>query len=118
VDKGSSERFPRSFRIVRSSDYRIIYGEGRKVESHKLVLFVRNNQLGHPRLGITVSRKVGGAVVRNRIKRLFREIFRRSREYIPDSFDLVVNARQSCAGADYGLLREEFLAAVRKASRP
>ncbi len=117
MDSRRSERFPRHSRILRSSEYRSIYREGRKIESPRFVLFVRRNDLGWARLGITVSRKVGGAVVRNRIKRLFREVFRRSRTEIPDYLDIVVNARQDSAGSRYGVLREEFLAAVRKAGR-
>lgn len=116
---GSShpERFPRHLRIVRGSEYRSIYSEGRRTQTQWFVLFSRQNKLGHHRLGITVSRKVGSSVVRNRVKRLFREVFRRSHAEIPDSFDFVVNARQACAGAGYGVLREDFLAAARKVCR-
>ncbi len=118
MDKRCSEQFPRRLRIFGSSDYRAIYGEGRKIQSQRFVLFVRRNDLGHPRLGITVSRKVGKAVVRNRIKRLFREVFRRAQTEVPDSLDVVVNARQGCAGACYDSLRNEFITAVRRAGRP
>ncbi len=118
MDKRCSERFPKRLRIFGSSDYRAIYGEGRKIQSQRFVLFVRRNDLGHPRLGITVSRKVGKAVVRNRIKRLFREVFRRAQTEVPNSLDVVVNARQGCAGACYDSLRNEFIAAVRRAGGP
>jgi ribonuclease P protein component len=114
VDKDKSEEFPRKVRIVRSSDYRDIYKTGRKVNSKRFVLFVRVNNVGHSRMGLTVSRKVGGAVVRNRVKRLFREIFRRTLEQIPDQFDIVVNAKSGCAGVGYDELRGEFMEATRK----
>ena len=106
--------FPRSYRIVRGSDYRTAYKKGLKLDSERFVLFSRENGLNHPRLGLTVSRKVGGAVARNRVKRLFREIFRRSRVGISAPVDLVVNAKRTCATAGYQALNEEFLALVRR----
>jgi ribonuclease P protein component len=99
---------------VRASDYRDLYARGVRVNSQNFVLFSRENQLGHHRLGLTVSRKIGGAVLRNRVKRLFREIFRRYSKEIPQSLDLVVNAKRGVALAGYAALRDEFLAAARK----
>jgi ribonuclease P protein component len=114
VAKAAAEKFPRSVRIVRPSDYQNIYKTGYKIHSSHFVLFSRGNDLGHCRLGIPASRKVGGAVVRNRVKRLFREIFRRSQDQIPDRFDMVVNAKSSCGGVHYDDLRLEFLSVVKK----
>jgi ribonuclease P protein component len=114
VDKATTEEFPHIVRIVRTSDYRALYKTGRKVHSERLVLFCRANAIGHPRLGITVSRKIGGAVVRNRVKRLFREIFRRSLSQIPNRFDIVVNAKSGCVGTSYVALRTEFLSAAHR----
>ncbi|HSW38113.1 MAG TPA: ribonuclease P protein component [Acidobacteriota bacterium] len=113
----SSEEFPKRVRIIRSSDYRIIYKTGLKVYSERFILFGRFNHAGYPRLGLTVSRKVGGAVVRNRVKRLFREIFRRSIDQIPCRLDIVVNAKYEVAGAKYEELRAEFIEAARKLAR-
>jgi ribonuclease P protein component len=117
VDKKADERFPWRHRIVRSSDYLAIYKSGRKQDAGKFVLFGRPNELGFHRLGLTVSRKVGGAVVRNRVKRLFREIFRRSAVEIPRHFDIVVNARRECAIASYESLRMDFVSAARRLCR-
>jgi len=114
VANAPAEKFPRSIRIVRSSDYQAIYKTGFKTHSPRFVLFSRGNALGYSRLGITASRKVGGSVVRNRVKRLFREIFRRSLNQIPDRFDIVVNAKSSCDGVRYEDLRTEFLKTVKK----
>ena len=108
----TSEQFPHRVRIVRSADYRAIYREGRKIQSERFVLFALKNKVGHHRLGLTVSRKVGGAVVRNRIKRLFREIFRKSFNELPSQYDIVVNAKSGCAEASYFELREEFVASA------
>ena len=115
--KSISERFPHRHRIVRSTDYRAIYNTGKKIHTDKFVLFGRENDKGHARLGITVSRKIGCASIRNRVKRLFREIFRRSATEIPDNFDIVVNAKSGCAKAGFTELREEFIAAAKRMAR-
>ena len=117
MDNTNSEAFPHKVRIVKSSDYRVLYRDGRKIQSERFVLFGRENNIGHHRLGITVSKRVGGAVVRNRVKRLFREIFRRSSVEIPSQYDIVVNAKSGCVGAGYLELRAEFLAAARRLCR-
>jgi ribonuclease P protein component len=94
-----------------------MYQVARKISAERFVLFGRENNLRHHRLGITVSRKVGGAVVRNRIKRLFREIFRKSCADIPNHFDYVVNAKRGCEKASYQELYGEFVCAARKMGR-
>ena len=113
----TSERFPYNVRIVKPTDYRNLYREGRKIQSERFVLFGLANEIGRHRLGLTVSRKVGGAVVRNRIKRLFREVFRRASIEIPNQYDIVVNAKAGCVGASYVELRAEFLAAAQRLCR-
>ena len=117
MDNNTSEAFPRKVRIVKTSDYRMIYKTGRRIHSERFVLFGRENGIGCHRLGITVSRKIGGAVIRNRLKRLFREVFRKSYGEIPGRLDLVVNAKAGCVGASYQDLQAEFLAATKKICR-
>jgi ribonuclease P protein component len=66
------------------------------------------------RLGITVTRKVGNAVVRNRIKRLVREVFRQHRERLPSGLDLVFVAKQQAAGAEFAAVLDDFETLVRR----
>lgn len=73
-----------------------------------LVLFMHPNLGGCRRLGITVSKRVGNAVCRVRIKRLIRDIFRKERGRLPPSVDLVVIARRPAAEADREALLKEF----------
>jgi ribonuclease P protein component len=114
VDNTTSEEFPHEVRIVRTSDYKAIYSAGKKIHSKRFVLFGCVNAIGHARLGITVSRKIGCAVVRNRIKRLFREIFRRSLREIPNQLDIVINTKSGCVGASYMELHDEFIDTAQK----
>lgn len=77
------------------------------------IILVKENVLDLPRIGITVSRKVGNAVVRNRIKRHLREVFRHMCSLLPP-VDLHVIVRRSAADCTSAALREEFLTALRK----
>lgn len=76
------------------------------------------NRLAGPRLGMTVSRKVGGAVTRNRVRRRIREIYRRwkGRPDLP-SLDLVVHAKPPAGDADFAGMAKELEAHLRRASR-
>jgi len=87
------------------------------VSSSSFVLFGLENNCGECRLGITVTRKVGNAVRRNRIKRVLREIFRSNRDKLSPSIDLVVNVRQPIVGADSRALEREFLRTFERLAR-
>jgi len=84
-------------RLSRSSDFQRIYRQGSSTASRFLVLysFKRPPEAGveGPRLGLSVSKKLGGAVVRNRVKRLLREAFQGCAGHLAEEYDLVVIAR-------------------------
>jgi ribonuclease P protein component len=104
----ADQRFRHQDRIRKRSEYQAIYDRGRKIASRSFVLFVARNDLGRPRLGITVTRQIGGAVQRNRSKRLVREVFRRHKADLQD-VDVVVNGRAPLPAADYRRLESELL---------
>jgi ribonuclease P protein component len=81
-------------RLTRSADFERVYRQGRSHGNRYLVVyaFPRAGE-GEARLGVSVSRKVGGAVDRNRVKRLLREAFAASEATLPDGVDVVVVAR-------------------------
>lgn len=81
------------------------------------MLFALPNGLGHCRIGLTVTRKTGGAVTRNRVKRRLREIYRTNRELFDEPFDLVVNARPSIKERSFDELERELLRTYRRLAR-
>ena len=88
-------------RLSRSRDFDAVYRQGRSVSTRFLVLysFTREEGDGDPRLGIAIPKKVGGAVVRNRIKRQLRELWRARLDRLPANADFVLVARPGLAEA-------------------
>ncbi|HEU4402373.1 MAG TPA: ribonuclease P protein component [Candidatus Polarisedimenticolia bacterium] len=105
-------RFRPQDRIRRRSEYQVVYDRGRRIPSTHFVLFVMPNGAGRPRLGITVTKRIGGAVQRNRAKRLMREIFRRHKSELTN-VDIVVNGRSELPRAEYARVEGEFLLRLR-----
>jgi uroporphyrinogen decarboxylase len=84
--------FPKDKRLVSNSQFRaVLYNKQRlRFSDRLLTLYMAENDLGYPRLGISIAKSSGNAVVRNRLKRLLREAFRQSQEQIPAGFDYVL----------------------------
>jgi ribonuclease P protein component len=81
-------------RLSRSAEFERVYRQGRSTANRHLVLYAfPNPSTQAPRLGLSVSRKVGGAVARNRVKRLLREAFAQHEQELSPGQDLVVVAR-------------------------
>lgn len=104
------ERLLPEERVRRRADYLRCYRTGRRRHGSLATLHFVPNQLGHPRLGITASRKVGKAVVRQRLKRRTREIYRRwqDRGKLP-ALDLVVHLKPEAGRADFASFQAELL---------
>jgi ribonuclease P protein component len=85
-------------RLSRSAEFERVYRQGRSTANRHLVLYAFPNATDErPRLGLSVSRKVGGAVQRSRVKRLLREAFSHNEEGLRAGQDVVVVARPSAA---------------------
>lgn len=90
---GARLRFTAAMRVKAGSDFAAAYALGMRSDATWVVIYGRPNGLNHPRLGLSVSRRVGGAVTRNRLKRLLREAFRLRQRELAVGIDLVVVAR-------------------------
>jgi ribonuclease P protein component len=88
------ERFPKRTRLTRRSEFLNLSREGKKVHTSHFIVITKANDKGENRLGVTVSTRVGKAVVRNRIKRLLREFFRRHRGEFSLYEDIVIIAKK------------------------
>ena len=97
LNRASDQRFLRAYRLRKRDDFDRVYRRNVHAADDVLVVLGCENELTHPRLGLTVSRKVGPAVVRNRWKRIIREVFRKSRSRLPAGMDLVVRPRKGAA---------------------
>ena len=82
--------FPKMNRLRKSPEFKAVFDARNVASDGVLLVFALPNELGRSRLGLSVSRKVGNAVVRNRWKRLIREAFRRNKHEISRNVDLVI----------------------------
>ena len=92
--------FAKSKRLVSNGQFKEVLARGLRVSDGLLTLYMAKNDCGHSRLGVSVGKSCGGAVVRNRIKRLLREAFRQSQDRIPAGFDYLVMISRSYTKSD------------------
>src|SRR4029077_14521405 len=101
---GGALKFPQASRILRSAEFRAVYDNGIRLSGPLFAAFCLANPDSSrrtARLGLTVPRAIGGAVVRNRIKRRIREAFRLHRAEIGPQWDIVVNPRRAALNASF-----------------
>ena len=102
--------------VKENYEFRRIYHKGRSAVSPYMVVYCLKNREGASRLGVTVSRKLGHAVVRNRVRRRLREIYRLNSSQLKTGWDIVIVARSRCVGAEYSRMNAAFMAACEKMS--
>ena len=114
----TDERFPKSLRIRKRAEYLEIQSEGAAVHTRLFVGLVRvTADRAGTRLGITTTKKIGGAVVRNRTRRRVREAFRRNRSVLPDGVDLVVVAKRAATESTARAIADDLAELGRRAVR-
>ena len=102
--------------LKQNHEFRRLYAKGRNAVTPTLVIYARRNRTGGNRVGFTVTVKLGHAVVRNRIRRRRREIYRRHEEELRRGYDLVIVARGRSVDAAYRDLERDFLSACGRLS--
>ena len=114
VDQGtqskSQGRFPKSHRLLRHSDFERVYKQGRRhFAAHMTVFYLQrmHDEAEGARVGFTVSKALGGAVQRNRIRRRLREAVRLGAFSSGVAVDVVINPKRSALTADFGDLQAE-----------
>ena len=118
--------FPKSKRLLKNEQFRAVLAGDMCIRNGLLILYMAVNDCGHSRLGISVSKATGKAVVRNRLKRLLREVFRQNQHQIPAGFDYLVMIQRFAIKSNessgpkkaslptFEQVRESFLALVSK----
>lgn len=98
-----------SVTLKKNHEFRRMYRKGASAVGPYMVVYCRKNRLGHNRLGITVSVKLGKAVKRNRIRRRLREIYRLNLDRLRPGWDLVLVGRGRAEDASYSAMNDSFL---------
>lgn len=105
----------RELRISKSRDYKLVYEKGKKFSGRYIIVYIKENNLGCNRFGFVVSKKIGSAVVRNRVKRQLRAIINGEKNNLKEGFDIVIICRHHIKGYTFPLLREDVVKVLKKA---
>jgi ribonuclease P protein component len=110
-------RFPKAARLCRAGEFAKLKREGQSFHGKLIVLSVlKSGEESAARIGLITSRRVGGAVVRNRVRRRLREIVRAARPQLKAGVWLALIARQAAARASFQALRDEWTLLAQRSS--
>ena len=110
--------FPKTVRLLRSSQYRRVHSQGKRLSGDYMFLEVTPNHRAETRMGVSISRKYGKSVLRNRFKRCLREAFRLRYKALPSGYDFVVRPRKMGVAVDMAILGDELLRLLESAKEP
>jgi ribonuclease P protein component len=107
------QEYPRGARIVRKADFDAVYRNGKRRTSSHFTVFLKANDLPESRFGFSIKRALGGAVVRNRIRRRVRELVRLHREEISAGWDFVIHPKAKVQSAEFAALKNDLVRLLR-----
>ena len=117
-DKNPDRRFRKHERIRLRSEFDRIYAARRYAANEKLSVYILENELGHSRLGLSVSRQVGGAVVRNLIRRRIKEAFRKNKSDLPGGIDILCVVKSGSPASEHVYAESLRTLSARALARP
>ena len=103
----------RAGRLLRKADFDAVYRNGKRRSSSHFTVFLKANDLPASRFGFSIKRALGGAVVRNRIRRRIREVVRLHREEISAGWDFVIHPKPNVERAAFAALENDLLGLLR-----
>ena len=107
--------FNRTHGLKKDSDFRKVYKHGKSFANRYLVMYILNNKSEYSRIGISVSKKVGKAIIRNKVRRRIKEAYRLNiDEKIKNGYDIVFIARVAIKDADYVDIEKSMKHLIRK----
>lgn len=101
--------------LKKNIEYRNVYREGRMKNSLFFTLYYKKNNLPYSVIGLSISKKVGNSVVRNKLKRRMREILRENYSILSDGYDFIFIIRKPAADLDFQNLKEAFFKVLKSA---
>lgn len=106
----------KTFRLTKREDFSHVYRQKRSTANHQFVVYYRkNNSISHFRLGVSISKKVGNAVVRNLLKRRVKEIVWALKEEIKPGFDFILIVRKPATEQDFQGMKKSIYHVLKRA---
>ena len=97
------------FRLRSNLEFKKVYGGGKNYWNRNLILYVKKNNIGNTRVGYSITKKIGNAVVRNKIRRRMKEIYRLNFHNIMDNYDLIFIPKKNIVHISYKELESAML---------